>query len=1078
MPLDTTRVKSQPSSRHATVLSGALSVLVSLLILVGWTIGSQVLIGGSPASVAVNPMAAISGILLGCALLLDHGRGSVRAQRIGLAAATLGFLIPLIQVILLLARSSFAFDRLLFPGQIPALEIDGPGRFISGHAILLLLLGGALLLVRRKTEPARLTARAISIMMAGLFGLAILAMLTRAASGTPNPSTNKPAVALTVLLSLLSVGAVAASADTGLEPEAETIRILRRRIRVALGVAFGILTIATGISLWSVYRSQEAARQRGSARATMLAVAGVVDGLQEAEAAERGYLLTRNDGDRDRFANARDSLPIRIKMLDSLIASSPTAPVGLERLKNGIQARLVLIDETFSLEDGGQHTAAVTQVESEADRRLAIELRDQAARIAQQSDSIARHWDDRLRSGGNVSLVVNLMAGLFALIFLGLAGVAFNRDLGRRAEVERELAASEQRLSQVVTLLPNVVVLKEPKELRYVLVNWAGTNSLGFTSEELLGKTSFDVVPEEEARRITAEDRQALASPGVVDLPDQVVHSPRLGRRIIHSKKVAIRDERGEPVYLLTVTEDITDRKQAEEAVRAAKDAAEAANRAKSGFLAKMSHELRTPLNSIIGFSEILEDGGAGPINDKQRRYVGNVLLSGRNLLQLINDILDLSKVEAGRVELSRATFPVVPLLEEVRTVVQTMAEKKGLSVRVSADQDTASLTADRVRIAQVLTNLAANAVKFTPEGGSVELGASRGTDPQGERDEIQFWVRDTGVGIAPEDQERVFREFEQVGSGGPGEREGTGLGLALAKRLVELHDGWISVESALGKGSTFRFCLPAAAGDTDPITRGRPTPETPPPGDSPLVLVIDDEPNARDLLTHYLESAGYRVMSTVGGERAVALAKRFRPDAITLDIMMPEQDGFEILAHLKSAEATRTIPVVVVSVVDSRELGLTLGAEEWLVKPVQRTALLGALERIVGAAPSREKRRITIIDDDPATLEQLSLLLVQQGFKVDQASSGAEGIELARRSRPDLIVLDLVMPGMNGFDVVHRLKSDHQLATIPILILTAKDLTTQERDILRNSVQAVVTKGGRAALLSELRRLVVGAPA
>ncbi len=312
----------------------------------------------------------------------------------------------------------------------------------AGHAILLALLGAALFLVRRKTEPARLTARAIGIMMAALLGLAILGMISRAASGTASAAGSRPAVALTVLLTLLGAGAIFASGEAAAETQAETIRALRRRIALALGVAFGILTIATGISLWSAYRSQEAARQRGQARAVMLGLATVVDALQEAESAQRGYLLTRDTVHRVRFETARDSLPIRLARLDSLLASSPSHPAGYDLLKPSLTERMAGLAEAVALEDAGRHAEAIALTGAPEGRALGDEIRTRASRLAQQSDSIAQRWDDRLRSGGNVSVVFNVVAGLFALMFLGLAGVAFNRDLGRRDAVERELAAA------------------------------------------------------------------------------------------------------------------------------------------------------------------------------------------------------------------------------------------------------------------------------------------------------------------------------------------------------------------------------------------------------------------------------------------------------------------------------------------------------------------------------------------------------------------------------------------------------------------------------------------------------------
>lgn len=1053
--------------RLASWASGA-AAFIGLGVLLGWALGVPILTKAIAAGAPLNPVAALAAVFVGIGLLLHLTTSTARLRRIGLAAAVSGCLIPLARIIELLLRTSNTLDRALFPGLIPADQADAPDRFAASHAILLFLLAAAALLLRKRSENTRLISRTIGIVLGSLLGIALLGLISRVVAGAAASSGTPPAGMLTILLLILSLAVVGASAEPLSVPGSETIRSLRRRISGALGMAFGILILASGISLWSEYRSQEAARQRGGARVVTLGIAGVLDALSEAEAAVLGYLLAGDSSELVRFARARDSIIQRVRRLDS--AGSTSQDIRFTELGNLVSERVAPLSRAIALEAGGHRNQALAIARSNGDRATVERIRAEAARLTATSDSIAQRWDERLRRDGRIAALFTLLGGIFALTFLAIAGVAFNRDLNRRAQAETELAASEQRLSQLVSLLPNVVVLKEPKELRYVLVNWAGTNSVGFAREEVLGKTAFDILPEEEARRVTEEDRLALQSPGVIDLPDRVVHSPRLGSRIIHSKKVAMRDDRGAPVYLLTVAEDVTERKQAEEAIRSARDAAEAANRAKSGFLAKMSHELRTPLNSIIGFSEILEAGGAGILNDKQRRYVGNVLLSGRNLLQLINDILDLSKVEAGRVELTVSRFPVTPLLEEVRTVLETLASKKRISVNVLVAPETPAVRGDRARIAQVLINLAGNAVKFTPEGGRIDIMARPLGQSTGPPAGVEFAVRDTGVGISPEDQQRIFREFEQVGSGSPGEREGTGLGLSLAKGLVELHGGTIGVESAPGEGSIFRFTLPGESAAADPVPSR--IDGTVPDGDGPLILVVDDEPAARDLLAHHLEDSGYRVMTAGLGGEAIALASRFRPDAITLDILMPKQDGFEILADLKSNEDTRSIPVVVVSVVETRKLGFSLGADEWLVKPVQREALLGALDRVLGKAEATVCR-VLVIDDDGLTREHLSELLSHHECEVRLADRGARGVELARQEQPDVIVLDLVMPGMNGFEVVQKLRADDRTRNVPILILTAKDLSTEERAELRQSVQAVVAKGAMSTLLEELDRLV-----
>jgi signal transduction histidine kinase/CheY-like chemotaxis protein len=538
----------------------------------------------------------------------------------------------------------------------------------------------------------------------------------------------------------------------------------------------------------------------------------------------------------------------------------------------------------------------------------------------------------------------------------------------------------------------------------------------------------------------------------------------------VRVEQQVLRDGAGAPVQIVGALFDITDDVRSEEELRHARAAAEAASAAKSGFLAKMSHELRTPLNSIIGFSEMLGDETFGPLNEKQRRYVTNVLTSGRQLLQLINDILDLSKVEAGRMDLTPVEFDVANVLAETRTLMGALADQKRLRVEIDVEEGLPSVLLDQAKLKQIMYNLLSNAIKFTPEGGLIRITAGRPADTAAA---IEIAVADTGIGIKPEDQQRIFREFEQLESAYVREQQGTGLGLALTKRLVELHGGRIWVESEFGRGTTFRFVLPLRV-----RTRVTPRPIAAPReaivqrASGSLVLVVEDDQHAGDLLGHYLSEAGYRVAHASSGVQALALARSLKPDAITLDILLPGEDGLAILAQLKASPETKDIPVVVVSITEHRELGLSLGAVEWFVKPVQRDGLIKAVRRAVGVLPAGSTPSVLAVDDDPAAIELVTDLLTSQGFRVTAAHDGHQGIAAALTQRPDVIVLDLLMPGLNGFEVVRRLRDDPIGRNIPILVFTGKELTVADRAQLQDSVLAVVPKDGPAELLSQLARV------
>jgi PAS domain S-box-containing protein len=545
----------------------------------------------------------------------------------------------------------------------------------------------------------------------------------------------------------------------------------------------------------------------------------------------------------------------------------------------------------------------------------------------------------------------------------------------------------------------------------------------------------------------------------------------------IRDEARVMRDEQGNAVRVFGAWLDITERVHAEEELRRARAVAEGANRAKSDFLAKMSHELRTPLNSIIGFSEMLEDETFGSLNEKQRRSVDNVLTSGRQLLQVINDILDLSKVEAGRMQLAPTELDAGFALGEVRGVIESLARMKGHTIEIEVEPGLPPVMADPGRFRQIMYNLLSNAIKFTPDGGRIRMSAQRAAGGGA----VEIAVADTGIGIAPIDQERIFREFEQLDSAYVRQQQGTGLGLALTRKLVDLHGGRIWVESEVGRGSTFRFVLPNRAHQRpSPAPFAIPREAALSVESGPLVLVVEDDPRAGDLLGHYLKEAGYRVAQASSGAQAIALAKSLKPEAITLDILLPGEDGLAILGQLKSAAETKAIPVVVVSITDHRELGYSLGAVEWLVKPVQRDSFVTAVRRTIGTLPAGATPRVLIVDDEPATVELLTDLLAAQGFRTMAAHDGREGIEMALAQRPDVIVLDLIMPGESGFDVVRRLRDHPWGRNVPILVFTGKDLSAEDRGRLFDGVQAIVPKDGPAELLSELARVCppIGRPA
>jgi signal transduction histidine kinase/DNA-binding response OmpR family regulator len=491
------------------------------------------------------------------------------------------------------------------------------------------------------------------------------------------------------------------------------------------------------------------------------------------------------------------------------------------------------------------------------------------------------------------------------------------------------------------------------------------------------------------------------------------------------------------------------------------------ANKHKSVFLANMSHELRTPLNAIIGFSELLTDARDGQFDDAtRRRFLTQILTSGKHLLSLINDILDLSKVEAGQMELRLQMVSIAESVDQVVKTVEPLVAKKNLTLTARVD-GAGEVLADAGKLKQMLLNLVSNAIKFTPEDGTVTLGATR------LKDSIEISVADTGIGIAEADQAQIFREFHQVDFGPGRKHEGTGLGLALTRRFALLHGGDVRVTSRVNKGSVFTLSLPLRA---TVVSAPQPAPISATNGHQagPLVLVVEDDPAAAELITRQLIAAGYRVELARTGTQALEKARALQPAAITLDIILPEVDGWEVMTRLKSDERTSGIPIVVVSVVDNPELGLALGAIDYFIKPVNANVLIERLRQF-GLRSGQDEVRVLVVDDEPANRTWLAKALEPAGFTVLPAAGGREAIEMAKTQRPDFVLLDLMMPEVTGFDVVEALRADAATRETPILVLTAANLSEADKRMLNGRVSDILKRGSVATsdIVGLLKRVV-----
>ena len=520
----------------------------------------------------------------------------------------------------------------------------------------------------------------------------------------------------------------------------------------------------------------------------------------------------------------------------------------------------------------------------------------------------------------------------------------------------------------------------------------------------------------------------------------------------------------------------------------------EDASRMKSEFLANMSHELRTPLNAIIGFSEVLRDGLMGEMTERQRGFIGDIFNSGQHLLSLINDILDLSKVEAGKMTLDLEPVDVPKLLADSLSIVREKAATHDVRVSIEADEALGSIQADARKLKQIVYNLLSNAVKFTNEGGHVTLHASRVARTEVGRlagpwpgrsfplagspfeTFLKIRITDSGIGISREGLERLFQPFSQIDSSLARRFEGTGLGLAMVKLLVELHGGAVAVESAEGEGSSFTVCLPLREAEEAQgavalpiaIVSNNAAP------DRPVALVVEDDLNSAELIRVQLEAEGFQVLRAPSAEAALVLAVQQPLSLITLDIMLPGMDGWEFLNCIRQVPNLKRLPVVIISIVSDRKKAFALGASAVLQKPISRQELCEALIQL-GVYPLSQhpSLKILVVDDDPTAVELIAARLEGLASSVVRAYGGREAIEAARRDRPDLIVLDLMMPEVNGFDVVEALRSHRETAGIPILVVTAKQITSEDRARLNGTVTRIFNKTelGRQDFTTEVRR-------
>ena len=643
-------------------------------------------------------------------------------------------------------------------------------------------------------------------------------------------------------------------------------------------------------------------------------------------------------------------------------------------------------------------------------------------------------------------------------------------ELGRMAETVRRLAESQterrrleaeaqerrRTIQTAIETIPDGFALFDAED-RLILSNDRFRRMFRAVGPALDPGTPFETF-------LRAQLSAGIAQPG--ETPAEAWIADRLA---VHRTATGLREEvriggawvqvakrRTPDGGTVAVYSDITDLKDKQAELETARREAEGANTAKSRFLASMSHELRTPLNAIIGYSEMLiedaEDSGqTEPVDDLQK-----ILTSGRHLLALINDILDLSKIEAGKMEIFVERFALAPLIDEVRATVAPLVQKNGNRLVVEIGPGVDEIETDKTKLRQNLFNLLSNAAKFT-DHGTITLGIAQ------EADRAVFTVRDDGIGMTEAQIARLFQAFVQAEASTARTYGGTGLGLALVRQFAEMLGGSIRVTSEPGKGSVFTLTLPlvhhpAAPGDADEAG-------------APAVLVVDDDPVARKQIAAVVAEAGYRALAAGDVETGLALARAQRPRVIVLDVIMPERDGWSMLRELRADPRLCDTPVILATVLSDREMGLAFGATDHLTKPVDPRRLVEVLDSLAGSAD----RDVLVVDDDAATRALFRRALVREGWTVREASDGERALAQIATRRPGLIVLDLMMPNLDGFETLRTIRSHPDLSDLPVIIATSKELSRSELAWLRAHAGDVVSKGqnGRASLVAAIRRNV-----
>ncbi len=883
---------------------------------------------------------------------------------------------------------------------------------------------------------------------------------------------------------------------------------MKRVVERHLVLAFWLTICVMAAVRFTVYHvttaTLDTSKRVEHTREVLFELHGGLSALQDAETGTRGFLITGKDNFLEPFNRAVIEEPKIFGRLHALLKDSGSQTLKLlDDAEQLATEKIAHANRTLNLYRTEGFPAAQALVSGGHGKAVMDEFRKKIAALeSTENDYLAGNVETarRQRRNGNLAFIAVTLLD-FAII--GAAFYFMRRYLRQRDVAEKELVAAAAFQKAILDGANSAIIASVP-DGPITIFNQAAEQILGYRAEEVLGKAPP-----------IWHDREEMASRAIelsVELGREVqpgyevfVAKPTIGqpesrewtwitrtgqRKPVLLSVSAVRSIAGQLLGYCGIAIDISDRRRSEEALRSARDAAEMANKTKSQFLANMSHELRTPLNAIIGYSEMLAEDA---LSDGQTQTVDDlrkINRAGKQLLSLINDVLDLSKVEAGKMTLHLETFSVPLLVQEAVSMIRSMLNENGNRLSVNLDPSITDMRGDITKLRQVLLNLLSNASKFT-RGGDIDLNVETRPGPGPSPASICFTIRDRGIGMTPEQVNNLFRPFTQADSSTSRKFGGTGLGLAISRHFVQLMGGDIVVRSSAGHGSTFEICLPIMARDvvtperpaslandsTEPASEFMPSVRHDSSNgagnaDGGTILVIDDDAAVQDLLRRMLEPDGYHVAIAASGDDALTKARELAPVAITLDVIMPGMDGWSVLNALKADSRTAEIPVIMLSILDDKERGYALGATSILNKPVDRTQLMRALEPFRGAP----RRSILVVEDDDMTAELLIRTLNSDGWESRRATNGREGLAALQEQRPALVLLDLMMPLMDGFEFAAELRRNPAWRDIPVIVLTAKQLTDEDRQRLNGDVQRILQKTSlsHAEILREVRDTIL----